>query len=105
MPLHIDPTERGFRLDGELDLATAQDLVSAIRARPGGDRPLTLDFSRVGFMDSSGLRALLEAATGRDEGDALVVLDPTPQVRRVLDISLPDPVPGLVVSSGGEART
>jgi hypothetical protein len=56
-------------------------------------------------MDSSGLRALLEAATGRDEGDALVVLDPTPQVRRVLDISLPDPVPGLVVSGGGEART
>ena len=105
MPLHIDPTERGFRLDGELDLATAQDLVSAIRARPDGDGPLTLDFSGVGFMDSSGLRALLEAATGRDEGDVLVVLDPTPQVRRVLDISLPHPVPGLVVSGRGAAAT
>ena len=105
MPLHIDPTERGFRLGGELDLATAQDLVSAIRARTDGDGPLTLEFSGVSFMDSSGLRALLEAATGRDEGDGLVVLDPTPQVRRVLDISVPDSVPGLVVSGGEEAAT
>jgi anti-anti-sigma regulatory factor len=56
-------------------------------------------------MDSSGLRALLEAATGRGEGDVLVVLDPSPQVRRVLDISLPNAVPGLVVSGGEQAAT
>jgi anti-anti-sigma factor len=102
MPLHIDPTERGFRLEGELDLATSRDLLTAIRARPG-DAPLTLDFSGVTFMDSSGLRALLEAARGRGEGDVLVVLDPSAQVRRVLEISLPDGAPGLLVSGGEEA--
>ena len=105
MSLHIDPTERGFRLDGELDLATAQDLVSAIRGRTDHDGPLTLDFSGVSFMDSSGLRALLEAATGRSEGEGLIVMDPTPQVRRVLDISLPDAVPGLIVRGGEGAAT
>jgi anti-anti-sigma factor len=98
MPLHIDPTERGYRLEGELDLATSQDLLTAIRDHPGGDEPLTLDFSGVTFMDSSGLRALLEAAKGRQDPDLLVILDPNPQVRRVLDISLPDGAPGLLVS-------
>lgn len=105
MPLHIDPTERGYRLEGELDLATSQDLLSAIRARPDDDRPLELDFSGVSFMDSSGLRALLEAAKGRQDRHLLVILDPNRQVRRVLDISLPDGAPGLLVSGDEGATT
>ena len=105
MPLHIDPTEQGFRLEGELDLATSDDLLSAIRARPDTDGPLTLDFSGVSFMDSSGLRGLLEGAKGRDDRNLLVVLDPGPQVRRVLEISLPDGAPGLLVSGEGAATT
>jgi anti-anti-sigma factor len=105
MPLHIDPTDRGYRLEGELDLATSQDLLVAIRDRLGGDEPLTLDFSGVTFMDSSGLRALLEAARDRETDDVLVILDPTPQVRRVLDISLPDGAPGLQVRGGEETTS
>lgn len=104
MPLQIHATDRGYRLEGELDLATSQDLLGAIRERTSADEPLTLDFSGVTFMDSSGLRALLEAARDRDDGHLLVILDPTPQVRRVLDISLPDGAPGLEVRGGEEAR-
>jgi anti-anti-sigma factor len=100
MPLHIGPTEQGYRLEGELDLATSQDLLAAVRERPGKEEPLTLDFSGVTFMDSSGLRALLEAAKDRGDGKLLVILDPSPQVRRVLDISLPDGAPGLEVKAG-----
>lgn len=103
MPLHIDQTEQGYRLEGELDLLTSEDLLSAIRANPDAGRPLTLDFSGVSFMDSSGLRALLEGAKGRDDGDVLVLLDPSPQVRRLLAISLPDGAPGLLVRGGEEA--
>ena len=102
MPLQIDPTEGGYRLEGELDLATSEHLLTAIRGWSGGGEPLTLDFSGVTFMDSSGLRALLEAARNRMDGDLLVILDPTPQVRRVLDISLPDGAPGLQVRGGEE---
>jgi anti-anti-sigma factor len=102
MPLHIDPTDQGYRLEGELDLATAKDLLVAIRDRPGAEARLTLDFSGITFMDSSGLRALLEAARDREDGDLLVILDPSPQVRRVLDISLPDGAPGLEVRGGEE---
>jgi anti-sigma B factor antagonist len=100
MPLHIGPTEQGFHLEGELDLATSKDLLTAIRERPPHDEPLTLDFSDITFMDSSGLRALLEAAKGRGEDQLLVIVDPSPQVRRVLEISLPDGAPGLEVRAG-----
>jgi hypothetical protein len=51
------------------------------------------------FMDSSGLRAILQIAHRR-EGDASVVLrNPTPPVERVLTISLPGPLPGLRIES------
>jgi anti-anti-sigma factor len=104
MPLHIGPTDQGFRLEGELDLATSQDLLTAIRERPIADDPLTLDFSDITFMDSSGLRALLEAAKSRGGDHLLVILDPSPQVRRVLDISLPEGAPGLEIRAGEGGR-
>jgi anti-anti-sigma factor len=104
LPLHIGSTEQGYRLEGELDLATSQHLLTAIREHPVDDDALTLDFSGITFMDSSGLRALLEAAKDRGNGKLLVILDPSPQVRRVLDISLPDGAPGLQVRAGEEGR-
>lgn len=98
MQLEITPTKEGFRLEGELDMATADDLTQLLRA-PSDHDPLVLDFSGVSFMDSSGLRALLE---GPASGSAdLVILNPTPQVRRVLDISIPGGTPGLEVRDDG----
>ena len=44
--------------EGELDLTGAPILAEAL---PDGDEPLVVDLGAVGFMDSSGLRALLEA--------------------------------------------
>ena len=67
-----------------------------MRPRTGHD-PLVLDFSGVSFMDSSGLRALLEGAGLPDRSGPIVILHPSHQVRRVLDISIPDGVPGLEV--------
>jgi anti-anti-sigma factor len=103
MSLQIDATDRGLRLAGELDMATSEELIAALRER-GDAAPITLDFSRVTFMDSSGLRTLLEVAKDRG-GDTLVILDPSPQVRRLLDISLPDGAPGLEVRGGEEASS
>ena len=99
MQLEITPTEAGFRLEGELDIATADDLSDVLR-RAAADTerdPLELDFSGVSFMDSSGLRALLEAAGLRNGNGSLVILNPSTQVRRVLDISIPGGTPGLEV--------
>ena len=94
--LKIEPTDEGFELQGELDMATAGDLAEFLREAEKGPDPIVLDFSGISFMDSSGLRVILEAAGGRD-GGALVIVHPTAQVQRVLDISIPGGTPGLEV--------
>lgn len=97
MQLEITATDDGYRLEGELDMATAGSLTELLLAASGDDTPLVLDLSGVSFMDSSGLRALLEGAGLPNEGVPVVVKDPSPQVRRVLEITIPDGVPGLEI--------
>jgi anti-anti-sigma factor len=97
--LDIAPTEGGYRLSGELDMASADDLRTALS---GWDRTgtLELDVSDLRFMDSSGLRVLLEVvAEGTGNGGTIVLLHPTSQVQKVLDISLPGGTRGLEVRS------
>jgi anti-sigma B factor antagonist len=95
--LQITPTDEGFRLEGELDMATADDLSQILREASTKGDPIVLDFAGVSFMDSSGLRALLEAAGLCSGKGVVVVLNPSTQVRRVLDISIPGGTPGLEV--------
>jgi anti-sigma B factor antagonist len=97
MQLQITPTDDGFRLVGELDMATADDLSRLLRDASTNGDPIVLDFSGVSFMDSSGLRALLQGAGQANGSDPLVILNPSAQVRRVLDISIPGGMPGLEV--------
>jgi anti-anti-sigma factor len=101
MQLQITRTEDGFRLEGELDMATADDLSQIFRDAPSND-PIVLDFSGVSFMDSSGLRALLEGAGQPTGCGPVVIVNPSAQVRRVLDISIPGGTPGLEVRGPGE---
>ena len=98
MLLQIRSTEDGFSLEGELDMSTAEDLSKVLNENGAAEGPLVLDFSGVSFMDSSGLRAIIEGA-GLPNGGPVVILHPSAQVRRVLDISLPDGIPGLEVRS------
>lgn len=97
MQLQITPTDEGFRLDGELDMATAEELSKLLRTASSDDSPIVLDFSGISFMDSSGLSVLLEAAGQNDSEGSVVILNPSAQVRRVLEISIPGGTPGLEV--------
>ena len=58
-------TARGeliLRVEGEVDLMTAPSLAKALaEAESAGDGRLTVDLREVTFMDSTGLRVLLEA--------------------------------------------
>jgi anti-sigma B factor antagonist len=73
-------------VSGELDIATAQQL-SAIVAEHGDARLLVLDLNAVTFIDSTGLRVLIEADRAcAGTGSRLVVLAGDGPVRRLLDL-------------------
>ncbi len=76
-------------LDGELDVATAPQLVAAVAEAVGvpGSEPLFLDAAKVSFMDSSGIRALLESQERAEEaGRRFALVRPSGPVTRVLDL-------------------
>jgi anti-anti-sigma factor len=97
MLLQITPTTDGFRVEGELDMASGPELTRTVVEAQRQGAPISLDFSGVSFMDSSGLRALLDAVASKNGSRPLVIVHPTPPVRRVLEISLPHGVEGLHV--------
>jgi anti-anti-sigma factor len=74
-------------VDGELDMATADHLVAAAEELPAGHEPLVLDLSNVSFLDSSGMRALLEVSDrAGDRGRPTGLLHPSAAVTRLLDL-------------------
>ena len=84
--LEIYPTPTGWKLSGEIDAHTAPLLASALVDLPAGD--VTVDVAGVSFMDSSGLRVLIDAATrARDGGGDLIIANPTPGISRLVEIS------------------
>ncbi|MDQ1422425.1 MAG: hypothetical protein QOJ52_4387 [Acidimicrobiaceae bacterium] len=72
---------------GELDLATAQELTTAVTAvlqdRPGS---ILIAFHDDTFVDSSGLRALLEAVEDCRDAAIRVNVRPGATLQRLLDL-------------------
>lgn len=77
-------------LEGELDLATAQVVVDAVgwAASHPGPAPLVLDLRALDFLDSTGVRTLVEASREcQDSGRGFALLSPTGAVRRILELT------------------
>ncbi len=72
---------------GELDLATADELTTAVDAVLQ-DRPETIliVFDDATFVDSSGLRALLDAVQDCRDASILVQVRPGATLQRLLDL-------------------
>jgi anti-anti-sigma factor len=88
-----------FHVVGEIDMRNAPDLTAFFLSELSAAGRLELDMSEVGFIDSQGLRMLLRlVARALDEGAGpIVVSEPSPPVRRVLELAVPGPFPGLEV--------
>jgi anti-anti-sigma factor len=59
--LRLEPMEHGWvrvRVEGELALTSASLLELAVERELEADRDILLDFSRIAFIDSAGLRAM-----------------------------------------------
>jgi anti-anti-sigma factor len=88
--LTVAPITGGWKVGGEVDANTAPALAEALATqRPdmAGER-LVVDLSDIGFMDSSGLAALLDAR-GRlaASGGVLILRQPSRCVVRLLEIT------------------
>ena len=71
--------------EGELDLVGAPRLREALPA--DGTAPVVVDLHAVGFMDSSGLRALLETRQACiDANRSFAIARPSDAVQRVLEL-------------------
>lgn len=84
--LEIVNTANGWQLSGELDAHTANALSQAMSVLPAGE--ILVDLAAVSFVDSSGLRVLLDATNrARSTGGDLVIASPQASVQRLIEIS------------------
>lgn len=74
-------------LRGEIDMAGLDDLQSAVEPHLAPDQTVVLDLSDVTFADSTLLKVLVQARGKANElGGALLVRNPSDQIRRLLTI-------------------
>jgi anti-sigma B factor antagonist len=97
-----------FTIQGEVDLATADDVRDALLG-PANDGAGTIivDLARCSFIDSSGLRALLEARRALVEDDGargFLIAAPAEQPGRLLEMtSLETVMPIFATREAAEA--
>jgi len=84
LDISID-TDGALVLQGEIDSYTAPDLAERLATEPPVE---IVDVAGVTFIDSSGLRAIVEAHQARAaSGSRLVLRAPSAAVQRLLEIS------------------
>jgi stage II sporulation protein AA (anti-sigma F factor antagonist) len=88
--VQASPDVNGVRVtvSGELDTAVADDFLNIVLKELAGERNLVLDFARVTFCDSSGIRTLVHLYNHqRDAGRTLRIINTTHAVRRVIEMT------------------
>lgn len=78
-----------IRVTGELDIGTVDRVEAELaRAEAGDARLIVLDLAGLTFMDSTGVRLVLEAhARSRADSDRLRLRRGTPAVQRIFELS------------------
>ena len=75
-------------MHGELDIATAPELVDLLARLRHHGHAVTLDLAEVTFMDSTGLTTLMDAhREAENDGWTFLVRRPSPAVRRVFELA------------------
>jgi anti-sigma B factor antagonist len=81
------PTET-VRLEGELDFETAFEVEMRLEQAIARADAVVVDLTGLDFLDSTGIRVLLEAAkTAEREGKALEIRPGKPQVQRIFEVA------------------
>ena len=74
-------------LEGRLDTTTAPDLEQELKASMPGATELTLDFSKLDYISSAGLRVLLNAHKTMSKKGGMKVTNANEMVREVFEVT------------------
>ena len=94
--LRITKTDDALIVEGEVDLAAADELREALLESAAAGTSV-VDTSGVTFIDSTGLHILLSAGRALNGTGPLVLRSPSRAVLRLLSIALPDGTPEIEV--------
>ena len=85
----LDNNIRFIKLNGRLDIVGTGEIETRFAAYCGGEKArVVVDLSEVEFLASIGIRLLtLTAKSMASRGGRMVMLNPIPEVRDVLDIT------------------
>ncbi len=84
----VEVTPGEFRVSGEVDAHSSESFASALIAAATQSTEVKVDMSGVTFMDSSGLRVLVEAQQRAEAGGpSLVLRSPSRQITRLLELA------------------
>jgi anti-sigma B factor antagonist len=84
----LQPGCKDIKVEGELDLAVAEQLDEVLTAAAGECSRVLVGLERCAFIDSSGIAVILRAHNRMEgEGNRLAVYAPTDQVLRVLSMT------------------
>jgi len=76
---------RSALLTGELDLAVYDEALARVLDAFRGPGDVTLDLSQLTFMDSTGIRLLIQLRRQLDPKYRIILRSPSPPVRKVLE--------------------
>jgi anti-sigma B factor antagonist len=76
-----------LELDGKLDTNTSPDLREKIGECRDDFRELVLDFAKLSYISSAGLRVLLETHQDMHGGGKLIITNPAPIIKDIFEIT------------------
>ena len=84
---NLNGTNLTIALEGRLDTTTAPELEQALKESMDAAAALTLDFSKLDYISSAGLRVLLSAHKAMSRKDGMKVVNVNEIVREVFDVT------------------
>jgi anti-anti-sigma factor len=99
LKVRTDRPSRIITLEGELDLASKDQFAAAVDPLLDTPGPVTLALEGLEFMDSSGLRAVIQAAR---RATTLVLRNPRGQVDQLLRLCDLERLDNVTIEGGGD---
>lgn len=84
---NLNGTQLTITLEGRLDTTTAPELEKDLNESIGAANELTLDFAKLDYISSAGLRVLLSAHKAMSKKGGMKVVNVNDIVREVFDVT------------------